>query len=1083
MLLQQAIFKAAQQEWETKETEAATPPALVYVDLRRAAEADPMARMGMEMDEYDPPSPLNKKSCHNDWVRGTSISVLRPLRSWRRCEVWAISSAWARTFASVLMSSSLTQRSDIVTIAIAVSDGPYLPMLQLACLLTRPTVALVPIDLSDPRLPLILDDAVPALVVVGGDKQVETVRAALAMPTEFLTLANLINIVSTNTVINDLKPTPLNWTLFSADEVSHIYFTSGSTGRPKGCIVGLGALSSYCLVAKPAAHRWCPSDPSIGVDDTNLSVVFVASSHTFDPSLADHFSTLADPRATVARAPRSLIVSALATCLILSDATHVCTNPSLFDSLDALPPRLQVVALGGEVMGKRVVDLCINSNRKIRLLNTYGVTECTVYQMCAHVLNLEQRRFIGSGGMLGNNIYLMRPTKNCVNGFRERKNGDDDDTNENLLEYAPHEMERITNDIVFEWMNEENTKELIGEIWIGGAQVGFGYLKREELTKNRFIEHHEYGKLFRTGDLARVHVLDNSTVIDSNIIFDFGGSVNSPKPCASLVFAGRGDTQIKVNGQRVEIEEVEQAILNSLQPVISALVVVWNKDLSILVAYVVPSNSSSYCNIDYSDSETPQSDSQRIAGKLLSDIISYVCEKRLPRHMIPSKFKVLQQLPFTPTGKISRSELANKPVTIFDFNPEVDDNSGELTQAVVAWEEFIRSVWKSVLGLETHKIYRNTRFVELGGDSLKALLVSKKLAELLEKVGASEKVGCAVDIGAGDIGNDVITKKNGGFGELLGVLAPAELIKRPRLKDFAEYLATAYANYSPPASVETSSGQINKVPINFQSKANPITTARTTAVPLASSTINSFLYKAVASDLPELVEYLIKTCGASVNGVVSSISQSTKTTRETTPLHIACINSHEKVAQALLKNGALVSLLDPNSTTAFHFACQRGPLSLVKLLLNASISSTGPKAASNTVFQTDLNEQTALHYAARSGAPNAVLEFLVDITITTGTVRTQKRRILDQKDVWGRTPLHWAAVNGHSGCVKVLVALGADVKMKDAEGEDALEIAERRARCGEALRGSGIRASVFGDIAKILGGSGATKSVSRFLQK
>ena len=85
---------------------------------------------------------------------------------------------------------------------------------------------------------------------------------------------------------------------------------------------------------------------------------------------------------------------------------------------------------------------------------------------------------------------------------------------------------------------------------------------------------------------------------------------------------------------------------------------------------------------------------------------------------------------------------------------------------------------------------------------------------------------------------------------------------------------------------------------------------------------------------------------------------------------------------------------------------------------------------------------------------------------------------LDTKDAWGRTPLHWAALNGHSTAVACLLKAGASSKHIDFAGETALEMVERRAKCSASERDPGVPSSVFGGIAKVLGGSGSTKGLA-----
>ena len=84
---------------------------------------------------------------------------------------------------------------------------------------------------------------------------------------------------------------------------------------------------------------------------------------------------------------------------------------------------------------------------------------------------------------------------------------------------------------------------------------------------------------------------------------------------------------------------------------------------------------------------------------------------------------------------------------------------------------------------------------------------------------------------------------------------------------------------------------------------------------------------------------------------------------------------------------------------------------------------------------------------------------------------------MELRDRWQRTALHWAVVNGHRGIVQRLIDAKASTKGKDERGETPLEIAERRAQCGNAaLRPDGLGASAFGDIASLLGGSGKTNA-------
>lgn len=82
---------------------------------------------------------------------------------------------------------------------------------------------------------------------------------------------------------------------------------------------------------------------------------------------------------------------------------------------------------------------------------------------------------------------------------------------------------------------------------------------------------------------------------------------------------------------------------------------------------------------------------------------------------------------------------------------------------------------------------------------------------------------------------------------------------------------------------------------------------------------------------------------------------------------------------------------------------------------------------------------------------------------------------MDRVDAWGRTPLHWAAVNGHRAACVALLDAGASASAVDDAGETPTDAAERRALCSARERPDGARASTWGDIATLLGGSGRTK--------
>lgn len=211
---------------------------------------------------------------------------------------------------------------------------------------------------------------------------------------------------------------------------------------------------------------------------------------------------------------------------------------------------------------------------------------------------------------------------------------------------------------------------LPGELYIGGDGVARGYLDRPELNAERFVPDRfskaPGARLYRTGDLVRY------------------------RPNGEIEFIGRIDNQVKVRGFRIELGEIESALAE--HPSVSEAVVVARKDNGDkhLAAYLVAP-----------------------AGVTPSiDAIREFLKGKLPDHMVPSVFVVLESLPLSPTGKVDRNALpatnGAKPSALKDFAPPADELELKLTR-----------IWEKVLGVRSISV--NDNFFELGGHSLLAV--------------------------------------------------------------------------------------------------------------------------------------------------------------------------------------------------------------------------------------------------------------------------------------------------------------------------------------------------------------------------
>ena len=217
--------------------------------------------------------------------------------------------------------------------------------------------------------------------------------------------------------------------------------------------------------------------------------------------------------------------------------------------------------------------------------------------------------------------------------------------------------------------------ECVGEIVIRSQYLSPGYWRRPDLTRAVFLPDPEGGDqaIYRTGDLGRL------------------------LPDGNLEHLGRKDSQLKIRGYRVEVAEIEMAMLGI--DAIGEAVVVSREDRpggQRLVAYVVPSSQTSV---------TVTAMRSSLQG-------------RLPDYMVPSAFVVLDAMPTLPTGKVDRRALPPPDSS----RPQLDNDIVDPRTPV---EERMVEVWAEVLGLDQVGIHDN--FLELGGDSLLASQVISRV--------------------------------------------------------------------------------------------------------------------------------------------------------------------------------------------------------------------------------------------------------------------------------------------------------------------------------------------------------------------
>jgi nonribosomal peptide synthetase DhbF len=360
-----------------------------------------------------------------------------------------------------------------------------------------------------------------------------------------------------------------------------------------------------------------------------LSVVLASTAISFDISVFEIFGTLSCGGTIV------LVNNALEGSeeIIEAGVTLINTVPSVMNALlerKGVPGSVLTVNLAGEALHTRMVWRLYEETGVERVLNLYGPSEDTTFSTVALISRQEEREDAPIGKPLWNTqVYVL----------------------DGEMEATP--------------------RGVVGELYIGGAGLARGYEKRGELTGERFVPN-PYGemgsRLYRTGDLVKWRE-------DGN-----------------LEFVGRRDEQVKIRGLRVELGEIEAALLRDEK--VGQAVAMVREDRPgerRLVGYVVA----------------------RPGEKVEKEELRRGLGKSLPEYMVPGVLVELDEMPFTANGKVNRRGL-----------PAPEVKAREWREPKTAQEQMLCSLIAATLG--TGRVGLDDNFFELGGDSIKSIqLVSR----------------------------------------------------------------------------------------------------------------------------------------------------------------------------------------------------------------------------------------------------------------------------------------------------------------------------------------------------------------------
>jgi amino acid adenylation domain-containing protein len=427
---------------------------------------------------------------------------------------------------------------------------------------------------------------------------------------------------------------------FDPRQLAYVIHTSGSSGRPKGVAVEHRSLAAYAAGAA-AAFELCPEDR-----------VLQFATLTFDAAAEEIFPCLASGATLVLRddsmlgSTRAFLEACERHALTVLDLPTVFWNQAMQDLAAGglrLPASVRLVIVGGERVLPESWQIWRRRVEGVRLLNTYGPTESTIV---ATATELDDA--VGE-------TAVEAPIGRPVRGAAVHVAGTDG-------RLAPPGVP--------------------GELWIGGSGVARGYVGRAAATAERFVPD-PFGpvpgsRVYRSGDRAR-HRRDGQ-----------------------LEFLGRIDHQVKVRGFRVELGEVEAALV--AEPAVAQAVVELRpapQGPPRLIAWAAPAEGASLAVPELRES----------------------LRRRLPDYMVPAAFVVLDALPRLASGKVDRRAL-----------PEPDGARGDLAQGYVAprneQEEQLAGVWQEILGRERIGVFDD--FFDLGGHSL---LATQIVARVRKAVG------------------------------------------------------------------------------------------------------------------------------------------------------------------------------------------------------------------------------------------------------------------------------------------------------------------------------------------------------------
>ncbi|KPA15500.1 amino acid adenylation domain protein [Candidatus Magnetomorum sp. HK-1] len=423
----------------------------------------------------------------------------------------------------------------------------------------------------------------------------------------------------------------------SPSNLAYVIFTSGSTGRPKGVMLTHQAVNNFIssMRLKPGL--------------TEQDILMAVTTISFDIAVLELYLPLTTGAQIILASNEMTKDGALLLeCIKKFNVTVMQATPATWqlllscgwEKMDSLK-----ILCGGEALPHKLASQLLEKGKDV--WNLYGPTETTVWSSLCKVDQNENQEVHDTPLPLG---YPIANTQTYI-----------------LNTY-----------------NQLVPIGVPGELHIGGDGLARGYLKRPELTAEKFIQNPFINDpdtlIYKTGDLVRY------------------------LPDGNIEYSCRLDNQVKIRGYRIELGEIESLLTK--HPAVKQAVVIVKADQAgekSLVAYIISQQDE----------------------KVDSSEIKFFLSKGLPVYMIPSIYVSLDQMPLTPNGKINRLALPEPDLQ------SINRGDSTLVTPRDTLEIQLARLWEEVLKVQPIGIRDN--FFDLGGHSLLAVRLMAKIEQAFNK--------------------------------------------------------------------------------------------------------------------------------------------------------------------------------------------------------------------------------------------------------------------------------------------------------------------------------------------------------------